>query len=575
MSTCWTPPETLAPEIELLVRRWKMPLERAGDVTALFEAQQNGATALRLSSAAAFGMAATADISHSAADRSEASPLVILEHAGEAYLQSWRYYEAERTIARELLQRAVVAPTQRSPAAVDPSLNAQQQRAIDCALSHQLALITGGPGTGKTYTLARLLALQLAAGAEPRVIQLAAPTGKAAERMREAVEAAADGLPDAIGKETKNNLKRVAAGACTLHRLLGANPANGSCRFDAEHRLPCRILIVDECSMVDTLQWRALLTALRRDAQLVLVGDPHQLESVRAGDVLGSLVRFGRSHPVLGDVWVELTESRRFQHRPRIGALAEAVVNLRPDAAVLLLQASTAAAVERSHAATDRTLATAGLTYLGDAAFDYPSLPLPVREAVEAVAFAADPASALAALNRVRFLAAHREHSFGVAGVNAAIQQHLETTTRAATQKQAEGVALPIIINRNDPETRLSNGTVGVILSVNGIRRAYFPAAAATEPPRSFAFSQLPDHSPAWAMTIHRSQGSEFDHVIVYLPRDDSPLATRELLYTAITRAKDHVYLSGPESTLRSALTARALRCTLLERALGWQCDHR
>jgi exodeoxyribonuclease V alpha subunit len=287
------------------------------------------------------------------------------------------------------------------------------------------------------------------------------------------------------------------------------------------------------------------------------------LESVRAGDVLGSLVRFAQSNPVLGQCWVELTESQRFKHRPAIGALASAIVASDPDAALKLLR--------RARQETNAITPDAGLVYLGDTPFAYPALPPPVREAVEAVAFADTPEAALAALDRVRFLAAHREHSFGVAGLNASIQRHIEqlAAERGASTLPLHPPALPIVVNRNDPETALSNGSVGVIMTVNGARAAYFPAATAGAPPRRIGVSQLPDHSPAWAMTIHRSQGSEFDHVVVFLPGDESPLATRELLYTATTRAKDHVYLSGPEATVRAALSNRTLRCTLIERALS------
>ena len=439
-------------------------------------------------------------------------------------------------------------------------VNAQQAKAITCALEHTLALIVGGPGTGKTHTLARLLALLIADHPDkPPVIHLAAPTGKAADRMKEAVEAAADHLPATLPAKTKAALKTVAASASTLHRLLGFNPSTGQCRANATQKLRSDVVIVDECSMIDTLLWQALLAALEPNTRLVLVGDPHQLESVAAGDVLGALVRFARAHPgyALDRVWLELTESQRFRHRPGIGALAAAVVNCHADEAVRLLA---------SHPApSDKTPPADGLAWLGDhgGRFAWEHLPVTVQSALTAVADALTPAEALTALAGVRLLTAHREHTLGAAGLNDAIQRHL--TQRPGIKRPPNQ---PVIINHNDPETRLTNGSVGIIMDVAGSSAAHFPPASADAHPRKVPLGQLPDTSAAWALTIHRSQGSEFDQVVVILPPDDSPLATRELIYTAITRARQCVYVWGGEATVRAALGEQAVRCTLLEASL-------
>jgi exodeoxyribonuclease V alpha subunit len=311
--------------------------------------------------------------------------------------------------------------------------------------------------------------------------------------------------------------------------------------------------------MIETLQWQALLVALPPAARLVLLGDPNQLESVSAGDVLGSLVRFARSQAggALARVWIELTESRRFQHRTGIGRLAAAVVNFQADEAVRVLQTHPAPAGGGTP--------ESGLAWLGDHAgrFTWEQLPAAVQGALAEVADAREPTAALAALARVRILTAHREHGLGAAGLNAALQRHLDlrpNLRRAANQ--------PIIVNRNDPETGLKNGSIGVIMDVDGAVAAYFPAAGEGEPPRRVALSQVPEHSPAWALTIHRSQGSEFDQVVVILPAEGSPLATRELIYTAITRARECVHVWGGEAVVRAALGDRAQRCTLLEASL-------
>ncbi|MCX6938146.1 MAG: exodeoxyribonuclease V subunit alpha [Verrucomicrobia bacterium] len=558
-----TAPDFLPPEIDLLLRRWALPPERVADLRRLLDAQAEGGTACPLppgspADPSAWGQAvATAP--------KIPAPLLLRPHAGATYLQSWRYHRAEQTIAAQLQARAAQpAPRLGRPAADwvvalgSDQLNALQTRAVTCALDHTLALITGGPGTGKTHTLARLLALLLADQPERRpVIRLAAPTGKAAERMREAIEAAADRLPASLPTATPGQLKAAAAGACTLHSLLGFHPTTGRCRHNAQSPLRSDVLIVDECSMVDTLLWQALLLALPPTTRLILLGDPHQLESVAAGDVLGALVRHARRHPAgpLASVWVELTESQRFKHRAGIGALANAVVHFDAPAALALLH---------GHRAADDP--ADGLTWLGDhgGRFSWETLPPSVRAALAAVADATEPAAALAALAHVRLLTAHREHLLGAAGINAAIDRQLRQRPgldRAPNE--------PIIINHNDAETGLTNGSVGVIMDDVAGRAAFFPAASANLAPRRFPLGQIPDCSPAWALTIHRAQGSEFDHVVVVLPDESSPLATRELVYTAITRAKNEVYLWGSTATVVAALSERALRCTLLEACLA------
>ena len=557
------------PHYEWLRRRWALPESRIDLVRRLLDAEAEGSTALAVEPAELAGDwgQALASLGTDAAGPAQPRPFVLRQHAGIHYLQSWRYFAAEQTIAGRLLTHTLQAapPLDRSAASLLAELgtnqvNTQQAHAIACGLAHSVTLITGGPGTGKTYTLARLLALLIVANPKRRpVIRLAAPTGKAADRMKQAIEEASQNLPASLPSGARTALQVAAASTATLHGLLGFNPESGRCRYSEKAQLHCDVLIIDECSMIDTLLWQALLMALAPSTRLVLVGDPHQLESVGIGDVFGSLVRFAQAQPdgPLGRVWVELTESRRFGDRAGIGALATAVRGLLPAQAVQVL--------ENHRMAPDGTAPADGLAWLGvrTARFSWSVLPGPVQAAIAVAADSPIPSEALKALDQVRILAAHRESGMGVAGINQAIGWHLigRPDVRRAPNE-------PIIINRNDPETGLRNGSVGIIIETDGKRAAYFPSASPNNGPCAIPLGQLPDHSPAWALTIHRSQGSEFSQVVAVLPRDGSPLATRELIYTAITRASRWLYIAGDPDMVRTALENTENRCTLLEASL-------
>jgi exodeoxyribonuclease V alpha subunit len=372
-------------------------------------------------------------------------------------------------------------------------------------------------------------------------IQLTAPTGKAADRMKQAVEEACGALP-----KLQENLRAVASTSRTIHSLLSFHPGKNACTYHAGHRLACKTLIVDECSMIDTLLWQALLEALPDDARLILLGDPNQLESVGRGNVFTEIARAG----VLKPARAHLTKSHRLADRPAIFALAKAIEDKKADSASVLITENTDPACAHGLFWKDATAHSQVLKHL----------PPAVLEAMQAVAFAPTPEEALKALENVRILTSHRTPAAG--------QQSLGMEIEKFLLEKFPGKKIlnrPVIIDRNDPETGLRNGEVGIIHEAGGSRAVHFDK----RPPVSL--SKLPEHSPAWSITIHRSQGSEYENVVVVLPKKaDSPLATRQLLYTAITRAKKSLFLFGSTEVIEKAVAESATRITLLR----WHFEH-
>jgi exodeoxyribonuclease V alpha subunit len=550
---------SLAPEIQWLIDRWNLPPAGPGviNVAALLEAENKGSTAVRISGEdIEWGAAASAGT---------AAPLVVSPDG--KHLQSLRCHKAEESVAAHILELA--NPARDRPVSAgfadgtdpiaqlfpDAEPKDAQVRAARNALQRRLTIITGGPGTGKTHTLARILALLVTdAGLKPDFIRLAAPTGKASDRMRQSVLDSLAGMPAAARKKAPE-LQRIANQSRTIHSLLGYNFSTGKCRYDGRTPLACQVLIVDECSMVDLHLWKALFDALPTEARLILVGDPLQLQSVGQGNVFGDLVAYARNkESPLAASLVQLTDSWRFRERPGIHALATALERGDAKAAESLLRSA--------HEQPD-----CGVVWLetDGKAPGYAKYPEPIQNAVEEAARAGSPSEALQALDKVCILTAHKGAFVGAEAVGRSLAKKM------LEQEAGPGGRLPnepVIIRTNDPETGLRNGAV-VILHTDeeGKRRAWFKSKNGTKPD-AYPIGALPDHGSAWAITIHRSQGSEYDDVLVILPREESPLATRELLYTAITRAKKHVYVAGTMDAVRKAVETPAKRVTLLASAL-------
>ena len=462
-----------------------------------------------------------------------------------------RYWQQEVQVCADLVARRGLPPPSVEVAVLDAGVQRvfpddgydEQRAAVRRAVLGWTTVLTGGPGTGKTTTVAGLLALlaEQAAltGGRPR-IALAAPTGKAAARLQEAVRIEAARLPE-TDAERITGLE-----ASTLHRLLGSRRDNGTrFRHHRGNRLPHDVVVVDETSMVSLTMMARLLEAVRPDARLVLVGDPDQLASVDAGAVLADLVSglAGDDGPVA---------ALRTNHRSQahIIALAEALQRGDADAALVELRAGSDEVLFLTH---------------DDPA---PALRGPVLQAALAVreaALAGNPRAALDALDRHRLLCAHRDGPFGVRRWNRLVEEWItEATGDPLWDLWYPG--RPVLVTANDYGLGVHNGDVGVtVLGPDGRLRVYVDGATGL---LEFAPTRLDDVETMHAMTIHKAQGSQADEVTVLLPGEDSRLLTRELFYTAVTRARSAVRVVGTEESVRAATERRALRATGLRQRL-------
>ena len=526
------------------------------------------------------------------ADNSEAADAPLVLENGLLYLR--RYREYERRLA-DGLQR--IAQHRLAPAEVGTlaSLFAQlfpqaregtdhQARAAAVALRHPLVLVTGGPGTGKTTTIARLLVLLAAQAVHaehplPRVA-LAAPTGRAAERMAESLRVAVQRL----------RLLGIAPALCeampstgtTLHRLLGVIPDSPRFRHHGDNPLPFDVVVVDEASMIDLPLMTKLVEAVASGTRLVLLGDPDQLPSVEAGDVLSAILRasgdgLGTQADDADDLRVLLAPAtlqplatpthfsgRRVQlqrgYRQTdaldLAPLAHAVRDGDSDTALALLRGNRLAGVHFHEDHSD-----------------------PLQQHREhllahwrGLADASDPAQALANAGRIRLLTAVREGPQGARGLNARIEALLAGIPRPGMAPGYFNGRL-LLVTENSYRHRLFNGDIGICLADRqGVVSAWFPGDT-PEQPRGFHPGALPAHESAFAMTVHKAQGSEFDQVWLQLPRRDNRVLSRELVYTGMTRARHALHVLGSAEVIQAALKRHASRVSGLAARLQGRSD--
>lgn len=527
-----------------------------------------------------------------------ATPLVF-DGGGRLYLARYFHYQAQLSSA--LRARVAAEPEPVDAAVLREGLarllpaqgegfvaHDQQRLAAVAAVLHRLTVISGGPGTGKTTTVLRILALLIeqafAADRTPPRIRLLAPTGKAAARLLESIQSGLASLRCAEAVRAA-----IPVDASTIHRALGYRPGSPT-RFahDAENPLAADIVLVDEASMVDLALMAKLVEAVPGTARLILLGDKNQLASVEAGAILGDICNAGAAHaysesfatavhravgevlvpspraadvPGISDCIVELTQSFRFDHEGGIGGLSRAVGT--GDREAVLAALGPRRTGEQAYAEDGPDVAWTPLDAEGSV---HRGLRPGIAAGLAPMFNAEGPQARLAALSRFRVLAAHRKGRLGV--------EHLTTVVEAVLH-EAGLIRMgdlfydgrPVMVTKNDYQLDLFNGDVGIIAH-DGQGRAKTFFARADGPPRVLSAHRLPQHETVLAMTVHKSQGSEFERVALVLPPAPSPILTRELIYTAITRARNRVVVHGAPEILIDAIGRRIDRASGLREAL-------
>lgn len=481
---------------------------------------------------------------------------VVLED-GRLYLR--RYWHYEQQVAQQLLQRMqpqVLTPAQTQTAenllaqlftpSTSPTSQAEQQidwqaQAVRDALTRQVCVIAGGPGTGKTYTVARLLVTLQAVQDEPLAIAMAAPTGKAKQRLLESINHAKLQLQQQAIEPSL--IDSIPTTAHTLHGLLGLRPNSQYVKHHQANPLNIDLLLVDEVSMVDLPMMARLLDALPAHCRLVLVGDAQQLPSVAAGSILADIPASAVSY---------LHRSRRFDGQGGISTLAKQVMkNLAPASWQTLQQSDAGANPELQLIDGDNYQ-----QWLQQVCADY-FLPMLKADTLQ---------QAFDYLAQFRILAATRKGEQGVEGIN----QQLESLLSLSHSKVRIGQhyqGKPVMVTKNHHGLDLYNGDIGIIWAMdNGQLAVCFQHAGGT---RMVNVGLLQDLDTVYAMTIHKTQGSEFEHVGLVLAPQAEPLLSSQLLYTAITRAKQQCSICTSQTTWLRAVANKTQRWSGLKHLLS------
>jgi exodeoxyribonuclease V alpha subunit len=506
-------------------------------------------------------------------DGSHFTPFV-LDRAANFYF--WRNWRHETRVAEALLARAQTRALPLSGAQLEVAVGELfvgsdvlatrwQRAAVAAAPGSRVFVLTGGPGTGKTTTVLRMLMMlsrftsDCGLPARP-AIALAAPTGKAAQRLGAAIAAGKEYLRGRLPAESafRALLEDIPdRRAQTLHRLLGYRPHDHAFEYGSKKPLNADIVVVDEVSMIDIAMMRRLLDALRPEAMLILLGDPRQLYAIEAGSVLSDIADSVAENAMSATVAEALgpTFGAMESRAPLAGQIVTLTHVWRASGELL----TGLDALRRGDAAWLATV-SAGGNDVGlrlQACADVPALHAQIQAWLDAHDCYAElmhaniaPEQALRRLRDAQILCALRDGAFGVEGINAFVTRHLaERTGSAGDRDWFHG--RPIIITRNDYSRELYNGDVGIALQGENGLRVWFDSGVGL---RSFSPRTLPAHETAWAITIHRSQGSEYGDVAVVLPPDaESRILSRELLYTAVSRATRYAEIWTSAAALRTA----------------------
>ncbi len=500
-------------------------------------------------------------------------PLIL--DGNRLYLHKFWHYE--NALAEQLIERseqkvsdidldALEDGLARTFPVADDSEVDWQRVSAGVSVRNKLSIISGGPGTGKTSTVVRILALMLEQSTRDLDIALAAPTGKAAARLKDSIMSAKENL--SVNDEIRQKIPEQTK---TLHQLLGARRHSSSFKHDRENPVPYDVVIVDEASMIDQALMSKLLDALLRDARLILLGDKDQLASVEAGSVLGDICRIDRNQfsgntaswlkklslrvpkdsivenpmPLIDNITL-LTKSYRFDEDSGIARLADNVNEGNSVESIEILDSS--------------VFRDVSLTSISDRADLDELLQQKVTDYFKAITNSDSIKEALSIFNEFRILSAHRRGPWGVEYLNQYIEQLLRQEGLVSKFDQWYA-GKPVIVNVNDYTLGLYNGDTGVCLpDENGDLKIHFPQE---DNIRAIAPGRLPDYSTAFALTVHKSQGSEFDQVLIILPDKPSKVLTRELIYTAITRARTEITVLGSKSVLKQGIEKK------LERSSG------
>ena len=483
----------------------------------------------------------------------ENAPLILEGH--RLYLgRLWFYEDAAARKIRAMLDDQPTTDPQTIVSQIDAlfttekAVDEDQKNAVLAAATKKFSVISGGPGSGKTSTVIRILAMLLTQDPTCR-IALAAPTGKAAARMTDSLRQRLNHVDSESGSTIN-----LPGEATTLHRLLGYR-GNGF-NYDEHKRLPVDCVVIDEASMIDLKLMFHLLAALPEHARLILLGDRDQLASVAAGNVLGDITGHGhaldtRINPLAASITL-LRKNYRFDRDSAIGELASLVNQGRSTEAIDLLCLDDAG-LGWYRESSDQVDAEA-LTWLYDAY-------QPIFEQDT-------PGDALRIYESTRVLCATNWGPCGVESLNARISAALLTRNLMPESDLYSG--LPIMITRNHHELGLYNGDTGILWQYQqqGLRACFRDSDGGI---RDLAINRLPDFTPAWVSTVHKSQGSEFDSVLLILPDDpESEALSRELIYTAITRARQQFILHAAKSVVINAIENLTRRHSGLAHKLGW-----